>query len=71
MNDQNVFIFDMFNSHIYPHDTYAMRRISKAVKVSPGTTEEMYLASLRGELFLQELLAVPYHRVTTRSNIRL
>jgi histone deacetylase 11 len=50
MNDQNVFIFDMFNSHIYPHDTYAMRRISKAVKVSPGTTEEMYLASLRDTL---------------------
>lgn len=50
MSDQNVFIFDMFNSYIYPHDTYAMRRISKAVKVSPGTTEEMYLASLRGTL---------------------
>eukprot|EP00029_Vermamoeba_vermiformis_P009770 TRINITY_DN4990_c0_g1_i1.p1 TRINITY_DN4990_c0_g1~~TRINITY_DN4990_c0_g1_i1.p1 ORF type:complete len:434 (+),score=110.69 TRINITY_DN4990_c0_g1_i1:212-1513(+) len=50
MNDQNVFIYDMFNSYIYPHDTYAMRRISKAVKVSPGTTEDMYLASLRDTL---------------------
>jgi hypothetical protein len=59
MNDQNVFIFDMFNSHIYPHDTHAMRGISKAIKVSPYTTEDMYLASLRGTCLA---LQCPYER---------
>ncbi|OWM63430.1 hypothetical protein CDL15_Pgr022175 [Punica granatum] len=45
-NDRRVYILDMFNPQIYPHDYEARRYIHQKVEVKIGTTTEVYLKKL-------------------------
>jgi histone deacetylase 11 len=48
--DPTLFIFDLYNSEIYPHDTEARRRIDCDVPVTTGYDDGRYLGALRHEL---------------------
>ena len=41
-----VYIFDMYNSNIYPNDTYAKEKINKKVELENDTTDKDYLKLL-------------------------
>lgn len=47
LNNDHVFIFDMYNSFIYPRDHVAKNGINIAVELKPHTNDEAYLAKLR------------------------
>ncbi|KAL4194820.1 hypothetical protein AMTRI_Chr05g61430 [Amborella trichopoda] len=49
-NDGRVYIFDMYNRNIYPHDFEARRFIDQKVELQSGTTTEEYLERLNKEL---------------------
>ncbi|KAF9613996.1 hypothetical protein IFM89_014796 [Coptis chinensis] len=61
-NDRRVFILDMYNPDIYPHDFEARRFIDKKVEVPTGTTTDVYLERLdkalevAGNIFEPELV---------------
>ncbi|KAK9148938.1 hypothetical protein Scep_007695 [Stephania cephalantha] len=61
-NDGRVFILDMFNAGIYPHDYEARRYIDYKVEIVSGTTTNTYLKKLdkaleaAGNMFDAELL---------------
>lgn len=51
MDDREVFLFDMFNSEIYPaYDSAARRRIDCAIPLKSGCDGEEYLTRLRDQL---------------------
>ncbi|KAJ0068507.1 hypothetical protein NL108_008902, partial [Boleophthalmus pectinirostris] len=43
LDDQRVFIMDMYNRHIYPRDGYAKRAIKRRVELDWGTEDSEYL----------------------------
>uniref|UniRef100_A0A3B4A7A2 Histone deacetylase domain-containing protein n=1 Tax=Periophthalmus magnuspinnatus TaxID=409849 RepID=A0A3B4A7A2_9GOBI len=43
LDDQRVFIMDMYNRHIYPRDAYAKRAIKRRVELDWGTEDSEYL----------------------------
>lgn len=43
MNDGRVYIMDVFNRDLYPHDGYAKRNIKKRVELSHGVADAEYL----------------------------
>ncbi|XP_060604311.1 histone deacetylase 11-like, partial [Ruditapes philippinarum] len=43
MNDDSVYIMDVYNRGIYPHDGYAKRAIKKKVELTHGTADKEYL----------------------------
>uniref|UniRef100_A0A1I7U751 Hist_deacetyl domain-containing protein n=1 Tax=Caenorhabditis tropicalis TaxID=1561998 RepID=A0A1I7U751_9PELO len=49
-NNENVFVFDVFNPTVYPHDREARQFINQAVHVSSHTTDTTYLSELRKQL---------------------
>ncbi|EGT48549.1 hypothetical protein CAEBREN_32506 [Caenorhabditis brenneri] len=49
-NNPNVFVFDVFNPYVYPHDREARQFINKAVHVNGHTTDTSYLSELRKQL---------------------
>ncbi|CAG0904309.1 unnamed protein product [Darwinula stevensoni] len=50
MDDKSIYIFDMFNSSIYPGDREAMNGITLPVKLSSGTDDSTYLDLLERNL---------------------
>ncbi|CAB3396861.1 unnamed protein product [Caenorhabditis bovis] len=48
--DDRVYIFDMFNPSVYPHDDEAKRNIDMPIYVDRHTTDESYLSLLRKKL---------------------
>lgn len=48
--DRSVYIFDMYNQHIYPRDAYARQRINYDVPLMPGCGGDEYLSLLRKAL---------------------
>lgn len=50
MEDDNVFIMDMYNYLIYPRDQNAKLAIRRAVEIKPHTQDEEYLHKLRKNL---------------------
>lgn len=51
MNDHRVFIFDVFNSHIYPmFDVDARKRIDCEIPVTSDTSDKEYMSQLRSRL---------------------
>ncbi|VDN23280.1 unnamed protein product [Gongylonema pulchrum] len=48
--DRRVYIMDMFNSHIYPHDSRARRAITRAVKLHIDIQDGEYLTLLSSNL---------------------
>jgi histone deacetylase 11 len=57
--DPGVFLFDLYNRDIYPHDTEARRRIDCDLPVPSGYDDSRYLATVTKELprFLDALCA--------------
>ncbi|CAO4379691.1 unnamed protein product [Caenorhabditis nigoni] len=49
-NNENVFVFDVFNPYVYPHDREARQFINKAVHVNSHTTDTSYISELRKQL---------------------
>lgn len=49
-NDPRIFIFDLYNADIYPHDTDAKQYIDFDYGVSSGITDEEYLQILKTNL---------------------
>lgn len=49
-NNENVFVFDVFNPYVYPHDREARQFINKAVHVNGHTTDTSYISELRKQL---------------------
>jgi histone deacetylase 11 len=49
-SDENVYIFDIYNSRIYPHDRTAKKGISKKLEIDHNCTNEEYLELLETEL---------------------
>ncbi|CAI2354382.1 unnamed protein product [Caenorhabditis sp. 36 PRJEB53466] len=49
-DDEHVFVFDVFNPYVYPHDREARQFINKAVHVDRHTTDTSYLSELRKQL---------------------
>ncbi|XP_055351196.1 histone deacetylase 11-like [Paramacrobiotus metropolitanus] len=47
MNDDRVYILDIYNEWIYPHDSTAKRAIKRKVELSSGTADEEYLDKVR------------------------
>lgn len=47
MDKKNVYIFDMFNSTIYPGDEFAKVAITRRVELPSRTSDEVYLRKLR------------------------
>uniref|UniRef100_A0A8C6T8G0 Histone deacetylase 11 n=1 Tax=Neogobius melanostomus TaxID=47308 RepID=A0A8C6T8G0_9GOBI len=43
LDDQRVFIMDMYNCHIYPRDGYAKKAIKRKVELDWGTEDSEYL----------------------------
>lgn len=43
LDDQRVFIMDMYNCHIYPRDGYAKKAIKRRVELDWGTEDSEYL----------------------------
>ncbi|XP_075869363.1 histone deacetylase 11 isoform X1 [Nelusetta ayraudi] len=43
LNDQRVFIMDMYNRYIYPGDSYAKKAIKRKVELDWGTEDSEYL----------------------------
>ena len=64
-DDPRVFIYDQYNSHIFPNDVRAQRRIDCDVPMPHGSHDADYLGALRSKLpsFLDAL--------TKRDNLRL
>lgn len=52
INNDHVFIFDMYNAFIYPRDHKAKAGINMAVELKPHTKDEVYLEKLRKYLDL-------------------
>jgi len=51
MNDNRVFIFDIFNGHIYPiYDVDARKRVDCAVPITSTTTDAEYMRELTDQL---------------------
>lgn len=50
INDDNTFIYDVYNPDIYPNDVYAKQGIDKSVHVRRSTTDEEYLVRLKSDL---------------------
>ena len=49
-DDPSVFLFDLYNRDIYPHDTEARRRIDCDLPVPSGYDDSRYLATVTKEL---------------------
>ncbi|CAA94910.3 Histone deacetylase 11 [Caenorhabditis elegans] len=49
-DNPNVFVFDVFNPYVYPHDREARQFINRAVHVNGHTTDTSYLSELRKQL---------------------
>ena len=49
-DDPRVFLFDVYNEQIYPHDVYARRRIDHDLPIPGGYDDQRYLSLLRAEL---------------------
>ncbi|XP_005100022.1 histone deacetylase 11 isoform X2 [Aplysia californica] len=47
MNDQRVYILDVYNRGIYPHDGFAKRAIKRKVELGHFTDDETYLTLIR------------------------
>ncbi|GFO45055.1 5-hydroxytryptamine receptor 1b, partial [Plakobranchus ocellatus] len=47
MNDNRVFILDVYNRSIYPHDGFAKRAIARKVELAPFTDDRAYLDAVR------------------------
>lgn len=43
-DNPNVFVFDVFNPYVYPHDREARQFINRAVHVNGHTTDTSYLS---------------------------
>ncbi|CAN7988941.1 unnamed protein product [Ixodes hexagonus] len=43
MGDEAIFIMDVYNRGIYPHDEYAKAAIKRKVEIQSGLTDEPYL----------------------------
>lgn len=50
MDDRRAFIFDIFNSHIYPADPDARARIDCPVPIDDSTTDAAYMSELQNRL---------------------
>ena len=50
IDDADVFIIDMYNSDIYPNDTYAETGVDYKVELSSYTSDDTYLSSLSSAL---------------------
>jgi histone deacetylase 11 len=50
LGDPDTYIFDVYNSEIYPHDTYAKKGIAEGVPIVSGTADDEYIAMLRKRL---------------------
>jgi histone deacetylase 11 len=50
MNDDRVFMMDVFNSQIYPNDTNAKKGIQRAIELKSYTEDEFYLATVARNL---------------------
>ncbi|KAF1749879.1 hypothetical protein GCK72_016424 [Caenorhabditis remanei] len=49
-DNKDVFVFDVFNPNVYPHDREARQFINKAVHVDGHTTDTSYISELRKQL---------------------
>ncbi|MFN8371837.1 MAG: histone deacetylase [Anaerolineae bacterium] len=60
-DDPLVYIFDMYNGSIYPHDSFARKRINWNLSLAPGTRDTQYLNALKDYLprVLNEVNGVP------------
>ncbi|XP_064605024.1 histone deacetylase 11-like isoform X2 [Liolophura sinensis] len=47
MKDENVYIMDVYNRNIYPHDGFAKRAIRRRVELESFTEDEEYLSKVR------------------------
>ena len=47
MDDDRVYILDVYNRGIYPHDGFAKRGITRKVEVSHMIGDDEYLALVR------------------------
>ncbi|XP_042147844.1 histone deacetylase 11 [Ixodes scapularis] len=52
MGDQDVYIMDVYNKGIYPHDEYAKTAIRRKVEIRSGTSDEPYLKLVDENLML-------------------
>ncbi|KAG0573735.1 hypothetical protein KC19_VG204900 [Ceratodon purpureus] len=59
MNDDRVYIIDLYNTDIYPRDFEAKKRINQPVALKSFTTTEKYLALLSQELKKAENIFKP------------
>ncbi|XP_045164224.2 histone deacetylase 11-like isoform X2 [Mercenaria mercenaria] len=50
MNDESVYIMDVYNRGIYPHDGFAKRAIRKKVELTHGTADDEYLDQVEKNL---------------------
>jgi len=50
IDDEDVYILDVYNPHIFPHDVYAKRGISREVLVDGRTADDDYLRMLGDNL---------------------
>ena len=50
INDENVFILDIYNGRIYPNDMLAKKGIDHKVELPPYTQDKQYLAALNQAL---------------------
>jgi len=50
MNDERVFIMDMYNRQIYPHDHYAKNGIKCKIELENHTNDKIYLRLLHVNL---------------------
>lgn len=47
LDDEGVFIADVYNHYIYPNDRVAMKAIKRDIGVLPTTTDQSYLNKLK------------------------
>lgn len=47
MDNKNVYILDIYNRNIYPHDGFAKRAIKRKVELTCFTKDEQYLATVK------------------------
>ncbi|XP_070559323.1 histone deacetylase 11-like isoform X2 [Ptychodera flava] len=50
MEDNRVYIMDVYNRHIYPHDGFAKRAIKRKVELMSYTEDAVYLQKVRDNL---------------------
>jgi len=50
MNDDRVYILDVYNRDVFPGDSFAKKGISRCVELTSGTRDETYLNKIRSHV---------------------